>query len=73
VKAGKIWIKIVNKGTKLTEMYLENTKGDELIEIEKVKHGAAGAFKKTIAKGSYLIACEPGMADKQIRTPLTVT
>ena len=73
VKAGKVWIKIVSKGTKITEMYLEDTKGEELIEIEKVKHGEAGAFSKKIAKGHYLIACEPGMADKQIRTPLTVT
>jgi hypothetical protein len=73
VRAGKVWIKIVSKGTKITEMYLEDTKGEELIEIEKIKPGQAGAFSKKITKGSYLIACEPGMADKQIRTPLTVT
>ena len=73
IAAGKVWIKIVNNGTKITEMYLETPKADELIEVEKIKHGEAGAFSTTVKQGSYLIACEPGMADKQIRTPLTVT
>ena len=73
VPAGKVWFKLVSKGQKVNELYLESAKGDELVEVEKVKTGMYGAFKTTVKAGAYLIACEPGMADTQIRTPLTVT
>jgi len=73
VSAGKVWFKLVNHGMKVNELYLETTKGDELIEVEKVTAGAFGAFKAKVKQGRYLIACEPGMADRQIRVPLTVT
>jgi hypothetical protein len=73
VPAGKVWFKLVSKGQKVNELYLESAKGDELVEVEKVKTGMFGAFKTTVKAGGYLIACEPGQADTQIRTPLTVT
>jgi len=73
VHAGKVWLKVTNKGTKITEMYLEGPDGEEQMEVENVKVGASGAIKATLKEGMYLIACEPGMSDTQIRTPLTVT
>jgi iron uptake system component EfeO len=73
VPAGKIWIKFTNKGAKISELYLESPEAKELVEVEKVTTGNAGAFSTKVKAGSYLIACEPGMNDVQIRTPLTVT
>jgi hypothetical protein len=73
VPAGKVWFKITNKGKRITEMYLEAPDAKELAEVEKIKAGAAGAFSTTVKAGSYLVACEPGMADKQVRTGITVT
>ena len=73
VAAGKVWFKITNKGAKINELYLESTKGVEMIEVEKIRKGTAGAFSKKVTKGNYLLACSPGMTDSQIRTPLTVT
>ena len=73
VPAGKIWIKLTNKGSKITELYLESPEAKELVEVEKVTTGNSGAFSTKVKAGSYLIACEPGMNDVQIRTPLTVT
>lgn len=73
VPAGKIWIKITNEGTRITEGYLEDKGGEELAEVENITAGQSGAFTTTVKEGDYLIACEPGMADVQIRTPLTVT
>lgn len=73
IKAGEVWFKITNQGTRITEMYLESPDAEELVEIEKIKKGASGAFKTTVKPGSYLVACEPGMADKQVRTGITVT
>jgi Cupredoxin-like domain len=73
VPAGKVWFKLTNKGNKITELYLESPKAKELVEVEKVTTGNSGAFATKVKAGSYLIACEPGMNDVQIRTPLTVT
>jgi Cupredoxin-like domain len=73
VPAGKVWFKIENQGTRITEAYLETPDAKELVEAEKIKKGTAGAFRTTVKAGSYLIACEPGMADKQVRTGITVT
>ena len=73
VPAGKVWLKMTSSGKKINELYLESSEADELIEVEHIATGKTGAFRTTVRKGSYLIACEPGMADVQIRTPLTVT
>ncbi|HEY6798852.1 MAG TPA: cupredoxin domain-containing protein [Kineosporiaceae bacterium] len=73
VPAGKVWFKFTNQGTRISELYLESPDAKELVEVEKIKKGAGGAFRTTVKPGSYLVACEPGMADKQIRTAITVT
>lgn len=73
VPAGRVWLKVTNHGKKITEMYLESAQGEELVEVEKITTGKAGAFRTTVKPGTYRIACEPGMADNQIYTPLTVT
>ena len=73
VKAGKVWFTMTNQGTKISEMYLETPDAKQLVEVESLKSGAAGAFTVNVTKGSYLVACEPGMADKQIRTAISVT
>lgn len=74
VAAGKTWFKITNKGTKITELYLEKADSTELVQVESVRPGKSGAFSTTTMAGSYLVACEPGMNghDAQVRTPLTV-
>jgi predicted small secreted protein len=72
VAPGKVWFKLVNSGQKINELYLESTEGNEMIEVEKIKSGQAGAFSKTVKPGSYMLACAPGMGDTQIRTPLKV-
>jgi hypothetical protein len=73
IPAGKVWFKLASQTTRLNEMYLETTSGTELIEVEKVKTGQFGAFKATVKPGTYVIACEPGMADQQVFTGITVT
>jgi len=73
IPAGTIWFKLTNHSKRINEMYLETPKGDELIEVEKVKTGLSGAFKTTVKPGTYVIACEPGMNDKQVFTGITVT
>jgi hypothetical protein len=71
--AGVVWIKLVNNGAKVNEMYLETDNGRELVVVANIRHGETGAFKTTLEViRQYLIACEPGMAGRQIRTPLTV-
>jgi hypothetical protein len=72
VPAGKVWFKIVNSGKKINELYLESPKGVEMIEVEKIRAGKAGAFSKAVTAGSYQLACAPGMGTMQIRMPLTV-
>jgi Cupredoxin-like domain len=74
VAAGKTWFKITNKGTKITELYLEKADSTELIQVERIRPGKSGAFSTTTMAGSYQVACEPGMNghDTQIRTPITV-
>jgi hypothetical protein len=72
VPAGKVWFKLVNKGPKINELYLEDLKGTELIEVEKIRVGQSGAFSRKVAAGKYQLACAPNLGDTQIRTPLTV-
>jgi Cupredoxin-like domain len=73
VPAGKVWFRFTNQGTRISELYLETPDAKELAEVEKIKKGASGAFRTTVKPGSYQVACEPGMADKQVRTGITVT
>jgi iron uptake system component EfeO len=73
VPAGPVWFKLMNQGTRISELYLESADAKELAEVEKVKKGSGGAFKTTVKPGPYLVACEPGMADKQVRTGINVT
>jgi hypothetical protein len=74
VAAGKTWFKITNKGTKITELYLEKADSTELVQVEDIRPGKSGAFSTTTMAGSYQVACEPGMNghDTQVRTPITV-
>jgi iron uptake system component EfeO len=71
--AGTVWFRMTNHSKQINEMYLETTKGEELIEVEKIKTGMSGAFKTTVKPGNWVIACEPGMADQQVLTGITVT
>lgn len=73
VAAGKVWFKLTNQGQRINELYLESTKGNELVEVEKIRKGQSGAFGTQVKPGNYLLACAPGMGDTQIRTPLKVT
>jgi hypothetical protein len=76
IKAGKIWFKITNKGTKITELYLEkaDASNTELIQVEKIRPGQSGAFSTSATAGHYMVACEPGMAghDTQVRAAISV-
>lgn len=73
IPAGPVWFKLVNQSPKVNELYLETPDGEELVEVEKVPTGQTGAFKTTVEAGVYLVACEPGMADQQVLTGITVT
>jgi iron uptake system component EfeO len=73
VKAGRVWFKLRNGGTKVNELYLENSGGDPLIEVEFVDPGKGGAFAWTVKAGSYFVACKPGMGDEKLQTPFRVT
>jgi iron uptake system component EfeO len=74
ISATKTWFKITNNGTKITELYLEKADSTELIQVEKIRPGETGAFSTALTAGSFLVACESGMAghDTQVRTPITV-
>lgn len=73
VHAGRVWFEVTNKGMMPTKMFLERTTGKELIVVQNVQPNASGAFRALVKKGKYLLACQPGMGNTQIRTPLTVT
>lgn len=74
VPAGNVWFQMTNKGgMKINELYLEDAKAKELIQVEGLKNGQSGAFKFKVKPGKYLLACEPGGQGKQIRVALTVT
>jgi hypothetical protein len=55
LKAGQVWFKITNHGSRITELYLESPDAEELVEVEKIKNGPSGAFKTTVKPGSYLV------------------
>ncbi len=72
VAAGTVWFKMDNRGSAVNELYLMDSNGGLLIEVEYVDPGEAGAFKWTVDPGSYFVACAPGMTPERIQTPLTV-
>lgn len=73
IKGGKVWFKFTNKGTKISELYLEEDNGEKLAEVERIKAGESGAFSFTVKDGKYKLSCVPGMNDKQLQVPLTVS
>lgn len=74
VKAGKVWVKFTNSGTKINEVYLESETDEKLAEVENITTGKSGGFSFTVEKGKYQLACQPGMDDAhQVKAPLEVT
>jgi hypothetical protein len=72
VPAGTVWFKLTNKGMKFNELYLEDAKGNELIQAANVKAGQVGAFKWSVKAGKMQLACELEDKGKQIRVPITI-
>lgn len=71
--AGTHEIRVANKGSKVTEVYVYAV-GDRIMgEIENVTPGISRSFQVALTPGRYEIACKPGMVGDGVRRPLTVT
>jgi uncharacterized cupredoxin-like copper-binding protein len=71
--SGKTHFYVINKGAKVTEVYVYGN-GDAIIgEVENIGPGTSRRLTVDLRAGSYEIACKPGMTGRGIRVPITVT
>lgn len=71
--AGATTFGILNKGSKVTEVYLY-AEGDRIVaEKENIGPGTSYDLTAELAAGSYQVACKPGMTGDGIRQDITVT
>ncbi|WP_406281222.1 iron uptake system protein EfeO [Embleya sp. NBC_00896] len=70
--AGKNSIKVTNKGSQVTELYVY-AQGDRIVtERENIGPGTSATLTFEIKAGKYEIACKPGMKGDGIRQAITV-
>ncbi|MFE5333132.1 iron uptake system protein EfeO [Embleya sp. NPDC056575] len=70
--AGKNSIKVTNKGSQVTELYVY-AQGDRIVtERENIGPGTSATLNFEIKAGAYEVACKPGMKGDGIRQKVTV-
>lgn len=70
--AGKNTIKVSNKGSQVTELYVY-AQGDRIVtERENIGPGTSATINFEIKAGTYEVACKPGMKGDGIRQAVTV-
>jgi iron uptake system component EfeO len=70
--AGSTTFEVVNKGGKVTELYVYG-KGDKIVgEVEDVGPGTSRTLKVNLKKGQYELACKPGQTGSGIRQTIDV-
>jgi plastocyanin len=71
--AGKLTFRVLNRGSKPTELYVYGT-GDKVIgEVENVGPGTSRELTVDLAAGRYQLGCKPGQTGNGIRAPIIVT
>ncbi|WP_330296157.1 iron uptake system protein EfeO [Streptomyces sp. NBC_00503] len=71
--AGKVQFEVVNKGEKVTELYVLFPDGRIVAERENIGAGTQANVTAEIKPGSYEIACKPGMTGDGIRQQVKAT
>ncbi|MCW2793409.1 MAG: Efem/EfeO family lipoprotein precursor [Nocardioides sp.] len=72
--SGTLAFQVTNDGSQVTEFYLYAEDGERIMgEVENVGPGLSRELTVSVAPGSYVTACKPGMKGKGIRGDLTVT
>jgi uncharacterized cupredoxin-like copper-binding protein len=71
--AGTHTFLVTNTGNDVTEVYVY-APGDRIVgEVENIGPGTKRELKVDVGRGSYQVACKPGMKGHGIRTKITVT
>jgi iron uptake system component EfeO len=72
--AGTVTFEVENTGSEVTEFYLYASDGRRVVgEVEDIGPGLTRRLVATVAKGTYITACKPGMKGRGIRANFTVT
>ncbi|WP_221177012.1 iron uptake system protein EfeO [Nocardioides pocheonensis] len=72
--SGRVTFRIKNTGSKVTEFYLYAEDGKRIVgEVENIGPGLTRDLVVSVAPGTYVTACKPGMEGDGIRGKLTVT
>ena len=74
VPAGTTTFSVANTGTRTTEFYVYAEDGTTIVgEVENIGPGLTRDLTVTLAAGSYITACKPGMTGDGIRAPFDAT
>ncbi|MEU6095325.1 iron uptake system protein EfeO [Streptomyces sp. NPDC047079] len=73
VPAGRVTLKVENKGSKATEVEIVFPDDRIVSEKENIGPGTKYTLTAEVKAGSYEIACRPGMKGHGVRQKLTVT
>ncbi|MFD7836117.1 iron uptake system protein EfeO [Streptomyces sp. NPDC059761] len=71
--AGKVTIRVENKGSKVTELYVLFPDDRIVAERENIGPGTKATITAEIKAGDYEFACKPGMKGDGIRTKVKAT
>jgi len=72
--SGTVTFKIKNSDSKVTEFYLYKENGTSIVgEVENIGPSLSRELVVTVAPGTYVTACKPGMKGKGIRADFKVT
>jgi iron uptake system component EfeO len=72
--SGRLVFRVKNTGAKVTEFYVYDENGSKIVaEVENIGPGLSRDLVVTVAPGTYVTACKPGMSGKGIRADFTVT
>lgn len=74
VPSGTVVFEVTNSGDQVTEFYLLEEDGTTIVsELENIGPGISRDLVVSIAAGTYVTACKPGMTGDGIQGELTVT
>ena len=72
--SGSLTFRVRNTGERVTEFYLLDGDGSRVVgEVEDIGPGLTRDLVVSVAQGSYVTACKPGMKGAGIRAPFEVT
>jgi len=72
VPAGAVRIRVQNRGSIITEVYLLGERDRVVDEVENIEPGDTGEFTVTPGGGRYTVNCKPGQLGEGIRAPLEI-